>query len=39
MSMVKYILTLCVVIWLALLVLMPKQELYYKLEETLLFQR
>ncbi len=36
--MVKYILTLCVVIWLAILVLMPKQELYYKLEETLLSQ-
>lgn len=38
MSMVKYILTLSVVIWLAFLVLMPKQELYYKLEETLLSQ-
>lgn len=38
MSMVKYILTLCVVIWLALVVLMPKQELYYKLEETLISQ-
>lgn len=38
MSMVKYILTLFVVIWLAFLVLMPKQELYYKLEETLLSQ-
>ena len=35
MSMVKYILTLCVIIWLAFLILMPKQELYYKLEETL----
>jgi len=35
MSMVKYILTLCVIIWFAFLVLMPKQELYYKLEETL----
>ncbi len=38
MSMVKYILTLCVVIWLALVILMPKQELYYKLEEVLLTQ-
>lgn len=38
MSVVKTILTLCVIIWLALLVLMPKQELYYKLEETLLSQ-
>lgn len=38
MSMVKYILTLCVVIWLAFVILMPKQELYYKLEETLLTQ-
>ncbi|RLA71097.1 MAG: hypothetical protein DRG09_01250 [Epsilonproteobacteria bacterium] len=35
MSMVKYILTLCMVIWLALVILMPKEELYYKLEETL----
>jgi len=33
--MVKYILTLCMVIWLALVILMPKEELYYKLEETL----
>ena len=38
MSMVKTILTLCVVIWLALVILMPKQELYYKLEEALLTQ-
>ena len=38
MSMVKTILTLCVVIWLALVILMPKQELYYKLEEVLLTQ-
>ena len=35
MSMVKYILTLSVVIWLMLVILMPKQELYYKLEEAL----
>ena len=38
MSMVKTILTLCVVIWLALVILMPKQEIYYKLEEALLTQ-
>lgn len=35
MSMVKYILTLFVVIWLALVILMPKQKFYYQWEETL----
>jgi len=36
--MVKTILTLSLVIWLALVILMPKQELYYKLEEILFAQ-
>lgn len=38
MSMVKYMLGLSFLVWLALVVLMPKQELYYKLEETLFVQ-
>lgn len=35
MQMVKKTLILLAVIWLALLVLMPKKELYFKLEQTL----
>lgn len=38
MSMVKQLLFLCVIIWFGLVILMPKQELYYKLEEALLTQ-
>ncbi|UFH59302.1 hypothetical protein [Sulfurovum mangrovi] len=35
MQMVKKILTLIVVLWLALIVMMPKQEIYYLLEQEL----
>ena len=35
MQMVKKTITLLAVIWLALLVLMPKEELYFKLEQAL----
>ncbi len=35
MSMVKYIVILPLIVWLAIITLMPKQELYYKLEEIL----
>ena len=36
MSMVKNMVIYFIVIWLGIVVLMPKQELYYKLEEALL---
>jgi len=35
MSMVKYVLTLCLITWFALIALMPKVAIYYKLEEQL----
>jgi len=35
MQMVKKILLVSIIVWLAILVLMPKQEIFYKLEETL----
>ncbi|MDQ7047109.1 MAG: hypothetical protein Q9M39_05635 [Sulfurovum sp.] len=38
MSMVKTILIFCVLAWLGVVTLMPKQELYYKLEEILYTQ-
>jgi len=38
MSMVKYIVTLCLITWLAFILLMPKVALYYKLEEQLHMQ-